>query len=590
MAPASRDQPASGVSPVWLMLLIPLVISSAVVAASRLACVSGDGVHFLRFARQLGEDPVFYMKAHLSQPGFSAMILGLHGLIGQWLGDHPADAWLRAGQIVSAAGYVACAPLLWLLSARLFDRRSAALAALLVVFWPQAHQLGGDVLSDMPHLAVYLASVFLCCQAVSAIRRDDDGEKPRIGRAIWIRLVTGGVLAAAAYLIRQEAMGIPVAATLWLCWPKRGRSVRWHRVAVAAGALWLAFLVPLLPYVAVTGRLMHKKSIGDLLMGPASQAVGDSGAKRRSDEATERRRGEKAATLSVDNSNSLLGFRGTSLTAHRGRQRNPASAVQGDDPHARAAVTGAPAAALAPAPLQIVDGWAKSGRYVYSALALFALLWRRVPRAAADPTRFILLLLVVHCIAVYLRSRSFEVISTRYLLVPAGLTIPWAAAGLLAMLERVRERYGGAGAAGTLGAVCVIMSVLGPKSINDSQRYLRDAAMWLRVNAAATDRVLADRRLSQVVYYSGLTWDEWPEAPWTYEQLLERDAATPARWYVHLIGGRPPSSEDEERIGRVLAEPRWPRAREAYRGASTAKSPPAGGSAVRLVVIVELRR
>lgn len=246
-------------------------------------------------------------------------------------------------------------------------------------------------------------------------------------------------------------------------------------------------------------------------------------------------------------------------------------------------------AAMAPAPLQMLDCWAKSGRYVYSALVLIALLWRRVPRATADPTRFMLLLLIVHAAAVYLRSQSFEVISTRYLLVPAGLTIPWAAAGLRALLDRVRGLFGGAGATGALGAVCVLMTVLGPKSINESQRYLRDAGMWLRQNAAASDRVLADRRLSQVVFYSGLAWDEWPEAPWTFEQLIERDTATPARWYVHLIGGRSPSGDDEAMIGRILAEPRWPRAREVFRGASTAESAPATGSAIRSVVIVEFR-
>jgi 4-amino-4-deoxy-L-arabinose transferase-like glycosyltransferase len=339
-----------------LGVLILVATGLRITQAGRLECISRDGVGYVRFARELAEDARYYLRAELSQPGYSAAVLATQRTIGPWLSGDPVLAWERSGQFVAVLGGVAVVPLIYLLAAQLFDQRIALIAGGLAAIWPFAVDSSADVLTDQPHLALYLACVVA---AAGALRR---------GRAVYLLPV--GVLAGVAYLFRQEALALPIGVGAW--WMVSARS----RVAVrSAGVLLLlaGFALAVAPYVAATGKLTHKKSLRQVILGqPEPQAAA------REHDATAR-----------------------------------AAAVRGVE-----------------IPLRAAEQWARCGQYVIGLLAILGWVWRGVPRSAAGPRRLVLLLAGLHVLAVLARGRSYGEISTRYMLIPTAISIPWAAAAL----------------------------------------------------------------------------------------------------------------------------------------------------------------
>lgn len=245
----------SAISPVkktgWLILL--LIVAAAAVriyGSVRLPCISRDGAFFVRFAAQLEEDAVAAMRAQTKQPGYSAMLLAVHRLGGARLSDDPALAWERCGLLLSIIGGVVGVWLVYRVTKALFDEKIGLLAALMAVFWPQHVELSGDVLSDAPHLAVYLGSLLAGLAAL------------RGRRSAW--LILCGVLGGLAYLLRQEGMGAVVAVGLCLLWAGPGtRRARLRQAVILAAA----FLIVVAPYSLAVGRVMPNKTIWDLFTG-----------------------------------------------------------------------------------------------------------------------------------------------------------------------------------------------------------------------------------------------------------------------------------------------------------------------------------
>src|SRR5215470_1248093 len=92
--------PAISSATLRLGVLIVLALGLRVMQAARLECISRDGVGFVRFAKELASDPRFYLKAELSQPGYSAVLLATRRAIGPWLSSDPVLAWERSGQLL----------------------------------------------------------------------------------------------------------------------------------------------------------------------------------------------------------------------------------------------------------------------------------------------------------------------------------------------------------------------------------------------------------------------------------------------------------------------------------------------------------
>ncbi len=237
------------------VVLTALVVRGALVTQP--ACIDRNGVQLVTFAQQMAADPVEAMRVTSRQPGFAALLLGARRALGGWLGDGP-EGWQRCGELLALVGGVAACAAVYLLAGRLFDESTARLAALLAIFWPQGAHLSAQVLSDMPHLALYLAALLL---VLRAIQRGHPG-----------RLAASGLLIGAAYLIRQEALGLlPVAAVGWWRAPgvvRRGRGV----LLLVAG-----FVIAVAPHSLLTGQWMPNKNPLDALERVSRHASGAAG-------------------------------------------------------------------------------------------------------------------------------------------------------------------------------------------------------------------------------------------------------------------------------------------------------------------------
>ena len=183
------------------------------------------------------------------------------------------------------------------------------------------------------------------------------------------------------------------------------------------------------------------------------------------------------------------------------------------------------------APARRVEEWFKSGRYVLATLVLIALILRTAPRAESRASRLVVVAIALQLVAVQLRVRSYGEISSRYLLIPAALTIPWAAAGLSSLVTVIAAALArGAGETGAdaaivarrrvrslwLSASLVVFVPLisyATMQVNADKAPYKLAGWWLRSNTKRSDRVHAHDRLEQVMFYAGRTW---PETTWVY--------------------------------------------------------------------------
>ncbi|MEE8169781.1 MAG: glycosyltransferase family 39 protein, partial [Phycisphaerae bacterium] len=449
--------------------------------------------------------------------------------------------------------YVACVPLIYWLTRSIFDARRAAAAAVMAALWPQGVQLGADVLSDMPHLAFYLAAVLAAGHALTRRR--------------WWPAALVGVISAAAYLIRQEAFGLPLAAVvcIWWTWSCKPRGLLHCLLATVIVAT--CFLAPLLPYASVTGRLFHKKGLDELLFRTEPASNQSQSPPPAADVARPPSKGGMAAAL------------GGHVLARGAGGANVRGSCSAVDPSARddrsltvAALIARRAATPHDAlytPAAMFVAWAKSGRFVFSSLVLAALLLPQAPPAARGWRRLIIVLIALQCIAVWLRAASFGAVSARYMLIPTALTIPWAASGWCTLLDRLARWRHDRSRMPEMIAALIFVPMLGYyalRPINAHQAYLREAGAWIRAHAAPADEILSDRRLCQVNLYAGLPWNQWPDVAWPLERILERDSRAAATWYVHLEGAYEDANTDQAVINAILSHPRWPRAEEVYSG------------------------
>jgi hypothetical protein len=408
-----------------LLAVVTLALVVRVPLALQPACIDRNGVQFVQFARWLGDEPVRAMRETRRQPGLAALLLGTHAAIGRWLGGDMPESWQRCGELLALTGGVGACAGVFVLTRRLFDARVALLAGVLAAAWPQGAEMSAQVLSDMPHLALYLAALLL---ADGAIRSGSAG-----------RMALAGIVAGLSYLVRQEAIGLVAAAGI--CRLSRA-SRRWVGVAALIGG----FVVAAAPHSVLTGQWMPNKSPRDLFR-LFDDSVG-----------------------SVAGPSLLLGFSA------------PAWQIPG----------------------RLVEEWARSGRYVIAMLFLAGLLLRSAPRAEATGRRLVATAALIHVGLLLARCAVYGEYSSRYVVIPAALSIPWSAAGWLTLL-RLAGRLSAArtGQVVVLAAPVALMLLYVARPVYVGKEPLRAAGQWLATHAEPGERVVSRENLEQVMYYAG---------------------------------------------------------------------------------------
>ena len=430
------------------VFLLALVVRGLLCAEP--ICLSRDGVHFVTFAKQLADDPIRWMRITTKQPGFSYLLLAAHRVLGPMSGGQTPESWQRCGELLAMIGGALVCLLIYALARRLFDRRTAIVAGLFACFWPQGGQLSADVLSDMPHLALYLLALLVAYEMLL---------KPGLWRPALCGLTAGG-----AYLIRQEALGLVVAAAIGLSWPGSRRPLRKKMTSVVI--LLVCFVAVVAPYSIAAGKIMPNKGPQDLFTRLSSSSIG--------------------------------AMASPWLLAHV-----------------------VPPWLL---PGQMADEWCHSGRYVFSTLFLLGLFLRRpdgeklVPAAERSGRRLVILAVLVHLGLVVMRVGVFGEISSRYMVIPAALVIPWAAAAFVAIVGGIAARISDPtptrrAAVWFSGYILALTPLLYYVTlpVNGGMERYRTAGLWMREHTGARGVVLAHDGLGPVMFYAGRTY---PDATW----------------------------------------------------------------------------
>ena len=270
----------------WIVLLAVGLHGLALVRSDLPA---QDGLTFIRIARQFQAGPwADVVRGTDRHPLYPALIALLRPIVEPLVGPGPG-AWRIAAQAVSALAAIGLIFPLYTLTRSLFDPSAATLAALLVVLLPLPAEVGHETLSD----AVALALTALALAA---------GERAlRTGRAG--PAVASGLAAGLGFLARPEVAIVPVALAIAAAWsrvvdrvpnlvgwapPTFQRERRWAvptlrhrmnstgRIPYASPALAgaLAFLGLIGGYTLVKGEVSEKLAvrIGASLASPATAA------------------------------------------------------------------------------------------------------------------------------------------------------------------------------------------------------------------------------------------------------------------------------------------------------------------------------
>lgn len=457
------------------LLTILLAFIIRLVLCLQPACIGRDGVHFVSFARQLADDPVKWLKVTTKQPGYAYLVLGTQRLLGPRFGGDQILVWQRCGELLALIGGVfACVGII-VLTRRLFDDRTALTAGVLAAFWPHGAHLSAQVLSDMPHLGLYLSGLLISHRALI---------KPHN----WA-LPACGLVAGLAYMVRQEALGlIPAVAFCWL-WrgPERSSMKKWAGVAL----MLACFAAVVAPYSIATGTIMPNKSLGDLL---DKLPLGMSA--------------PKGAPLLIGH---VTPFWQT--------------------------------------PVRMAEAWGKSGRYVLSTLFLIALFSKTLPRSERRGRRLVAAAAGFHVVLLMLRVGVYGEISSRYMVIPVALSLPWAAAGLRHVLAYLtlrcdivtRRRTAVLWAAGFTVALAP-MIYYDAIPVYHGKEHLRSAGEWLRQRARPEEVILAHEHLEQIMFYADRIYpnDTWVRSArgTTVEQIRELILFHHPAWYVDAEGSR----------------------------------------------------
>lgn len=209
--------------------------------------LSRDGVTYCWLARDLATHGTAALRGPDFQqhPLYPAMIAATHVLLRAANQPDGPELWARAGQVVAFFAGM----LVVLLTGRLAAAISHALALpqsrrgieLLAMAFaavlPLNLWLSADAMSDMPHLAFYLASVLLLVRLETA----------------WLALGCG-LCSGLAFLVRPEGALVALVAVVVVA----ARRLPLRRAAVQGSAVLLGFLLMAAPYWIAAGKLTPK--------------------------------------------------------------------------------------------------------------------------------------------------------------------------------------------------------------------------------------------------------------------------------------------------------------------------------------------
>ncbi len=230
----------------WGGLIVALGLTAALqlVIVAHSPLIAWDGITFIEIAQSLAQDPAWTVRVNDQHPGFPAMLCCARYLLEGCMSVPRADSWILPARVVTSLFGLVSVVLVWLLAYRIAGLRIANWSAVLFAALPVPRQNAADVLSDTPHLAFYLAAVWLLCEGLM--------------RRSYLAFGIAGVCSGLAFLVRPEGLSVAIVGVAFVL---ASRSLldglSWNR-PLAGLALTLGAAVLVTPYLLGAGKLTSK--------------------------------------------------------------------------------------------------------------------------------------------------------------------------------------------------------------------------------------------------------------------------------------------------------------------------------------------
>jgi len=464
---------------VWLGLLaVALVVRIGTLI--RTDVIFNDGPMFLRLAAWMQAGRWHDAFAHDQHPGYPLFIRLAQTVFGE-----PYPAAIAVSMLFGCASVL----VLYGFLRQGWDRRVAALGALMLAVNPYAARFSADVQTEPVYLFFFLASVALL---FAALRRASPG-----------LAAAAGVMTALAYLTRPEGaavivVGVALAGTAWLrgSWTGR-RTLAWLAALVAGAAVFAGPYVAFVRSVSGGFRVSQKKSLLTILeFEPGASAEPAGAAIDAVPTATHEILVVVLAALAVACVAFVLGrIRGRAATRVRVDRVSLGVAI---------AAIGLLAAILAPGSFGVFAGVVVSTLRPEILLLMAIGIFVRAKNGPTGRTLFVTSIVVLYAVILFGLLVSYGYVSRRHALPPLTLLFGYAAVGALVLIDGMetwlRERGRDARrsriiAWSTIAGLIVAIAL--PKAWHAHRAEelgARRAAEWLREHPEPPGKLASDRR------------------------------------------------------------------------------------------------
>ncbi|MBI3089151.1 MAG: glycosyltransferase family 39 protein [Candidatus Tectomicrobia bacterium] len=493
----------------WTLVgLLGLAFALRALAGLLVEVISKDGTVYATNGAHLAAGRFSEGLASFFPPGYPIFIA---------LASFVAPSPEAAGKVVSLLlGTLGLLPL-YLLTRRLAGSAAALAACLAYAVHPAAVRYGGEVLSEATYITLLLTGCVAALAAVLEARRP-------------AALLLGGV-AAAAYLVRPEGLGLVVMGVLGalLPWGGRRRAAMPRRLA-AASCVLISFLVVAGPYLlylrSLSGGWTLSQKLGATVAVGLMKQRGSSGALLH----------ERAATLMQREE--IRGFN-TARFVLRNLPLFLKKAASDIVVLLRYFLEALYAPFVLLAALGVLAQWRASpsrgdavrtaGAAAPGGAAEAALL--SVPWRERNASLFMLLLL-----AFYLLAFSFLLTHRRYMVPLAMLALPWAGRGWIAARDWLArrawlQRRGAAlpWAAAIMAGFVIASSLPAALHLRREEKVvLKEAGRWLRAQPLPPGSVMTN--MPRIAFYAGRPSLRLPLA--SYGEVVQAARAAGARLLV----------------------------------------------------------
>jgi len=226
---------------VAVLFAIALVIGVYLIVTTVL--ISKDGVFYIERAQQLPSDLISIIKRH--PPGYPFLILIAHKFVSMFSNNSSVQGWIYAAQSVTLLCRLLALIPLYFIGKLLVSGKNSFWAILILIFLPYPTRIVCDVVREWPYLLFFATGFFFLLWSA------------KYGQ--WWTFGLVGLSSGLGYLIRHESAQLVVYGFLWVAISMfRPKLSRWKNL-IGLALLFIGFAIPAVPYMKCTGKIIPPK-------------------------------------------------------------------------------------------------------------------------------------------------------------------------------------------------------------------------------------------------------------------------------------------------------------------------------------------